>query len=103
MSKKGSKHFGEAIIEEVLKLKGEGKTHREISQYFGFPDKTIIKGLIKRFNRKQRKITSGIMPRKKGRPRKNEVTAEVAKDNTIKLLKMENELLRSFLLEVGKR
>lgn len=100
---KGRKHFGEAIIEEVLKQKSEGKTNREISEHFGFPSKHIIKSLIKRFNKRQRQITLGITPRKKGRPRKSELLAEDYKDNIIKHLKMENELLRSFLSEPGRR
>lgn len=36
--KKGMKHFGDDIIEEVLQMKNEGKTNREISKYYGFKD-----------------------------------------------------------------
>lgn len=60
MRTKGSKNCSEAIISEVLKQKSEGKTHREISEYFGFPTKENIKMFIKRYNNKQRLIASGI-------------------------------------------
>lgn len=103
MTKKGTKHFGAAILEEVLQMKREGKTHAEISLYFGFPNKFVIKKLVERYNRKQRKVESGVLPRKKGRPRKTSPDTLVEKDQVIKQLTMENELLRSFLSEVGRR
>lgn len=101
--KKGMKHFGDAIIEEVLQMKSEGKTNREISEHFGFKDKYVIKRLIKRYNAKQRKVKMGIPLRKKGRPRKSKLQSPADKDQLIKQLTMENELLRSFLLEAGRR
>ena len=100
--KKGTKHFGAAIIEEVLEMKRGGKTHREISEFFGL-DKYAIKELIKRYNRKQHKVVMEVAPRKKGRPRKNELQDPASKDQLIKQLSMENELLRSFLLDIGRR
>lgn len=102
MTTKGRKHFGEAIIETVLVMKAEGKSNREISEHFCLPNVRVLEQLLNRYNRKQRKIAAGIIPRKKGRPRKNELLDE-NKDNTIKLLRMENELLRSFLSEAGRR
>lgn len=104
--KKGIKHFGESIIGEVLKLKSEGKTNREISEHYGFPSPEIIKELLKRYNRKQRKLALGILPQKKGRPRKSDLMTKENKENKdyiINQLQMQNELLRSFLLETGRR
>ena len=101
--KKGTKDFGEAIIEEVLKLKSEGKSNRQISEHYGFSGPEIIKQLVKRYNRKQRKIAAGIIPRKTGRPLKIELVTEENKDYVIKQLKMENDLLRSFLSDIGRR
>lgn len=101
--KKGMKHFGADIINEVLQMKNQGKSNREISEYFGFRDKYVIKRLIYRYNRKQRQIEVGILPRKRGRPRKNEIQTSQDKDRLIKHLQMENELLRSFLSEAGRR
>lgn len=101
--KKGMKHFGEAIIEEVLEMRNQGKTNKEISEHFGFKDKYVIKKLIMRYNKKQRQMQVGVLPRKKGRPGKNELNTVADKDRLIKQLQMENELLRSFLSEVGRR
>lgn len=100
---KGMKHFGDKIINDVLKMKAEGKTNREISEYYEFKDKSIIKQLIKRFNRKQRMVEAGIVPRRKGRPPKGYGVTIDEKDNEIKRLKMENELLRSFLQIAGRK
>lgn len=101
---KDMKHFGDAILGEVLSMKQEGKTNREISEYFGFKDKYVIKQLIARYHRKQKRIEEGILIRPKGRPRKGtELTDDKKKDNQIKQLKMENELLRSFLQIAGRR
>lgn len=103
MANKGQKHFGAAIIDQVLEMKHQGKTHREISEHFGFEDKGVIDRLITRYNSKQRQFEAGIAPRKKGRPRKSEINTEAAKDELIKQLQMENDLLRSFLSETGRR
>jgi hypothetical protein len=101
--KKGIKHFGEHIIDDVLRMKAEGKTNREISEFYEFENKYVIKGLIKRFNRKQKMLLAGIIPRRKGRPPKGHAVTEDEKDNEIKRLKMENELLRSFLQVAGRK
>lgn len=104
MPTKGQKHFGDAILNEVLIMKEQGKTNREISEYFGFKDKFVIKQLIARHHRKQKKLEAGIVLRPKGRPRKGTgLTIEQEKDNQIRQLKMENELLRSFLQIAGRR
>ncbi len=104
MATKGQKQFGDIILDEVLMMKEQGKTNREISEYFGFKDKFVIKQLIARYHRKQKKLEAGILIRPKGRPKKDtELTMEQKKDNQIRQLKMENELLRSFLQIVGGR
>ena len=92
----GRKHFGDQIIDEVLRMKKEGVTNREISEIYGFKDKYVIKQLIARYNRKQRLIQAGVMPKKVGRPRKSELSSEAYKDNEIARLRRENDLLRSF-------
>ncbi len=104
MATKGQKQFGDIILDEVLMMKEQGKTNREISEYFGFKDKFVIKQLIARYHRKQKKLEAGILIRPKGRPKKDtELTMEQKKDNQIRQLKMENELLRSFLQIVEGR
>lgn len=101
--KKGMKHFGEKIINDVLQMRAEGKTNREISDYYELKDKFVIKRLITRYNRNQKMVKTGIVPRRKGRPPKGYIVTDDEKDNEIKRLKMENELLRSFLQNVGRK
>ena len=92
---------------EILELKEQGLTRKEIGERLGF-SKDQIHGFIKRQNEKQRKIAAGIALRKKGRPPKdnkitqtdkvNELKYIIArKDAKIKALEMENELMRDFL------
>jgi DNA-binding CsgD family transcriptional regulator len=93
--------------EEILELRSQGKTRREICEKFGFSKKQI-EGFITRYNRRQEKIAAGIAIKKKGRPAKDSVVTEedklaelryklVRKDARIKQLEMENELMRDFL------
>jgi len=107
------KHYGHIIIEEVLALKAKGQTHREIGEALGYTYKQINE-LIKRKNAKQRRINAGITIKPKGRPAKDIVVTKedklaelrykiVRKDYRIKQLEMENELLRDFLKETGRK
>ena len=92
---------------EILELKEQGLTRKEIGERLGF-SKDQIHGFIKRQNEKQRKIAAGIALRKKGRPPKDDKYTEAdkinefkyiiaRKDAKIKVLEMENELMRDFL------
>ncbi len=92
---------------EILELKSQGKTRREIGAKLGFT-KLQIKNLISRYNEKQRRIKARVAIRTKGRPPKdykitenmkiNELKYIIArKDTKIKRLEMENELMRDFL------
>ena len=92
---------------EILELRTQGKTGREIREKFGFSKKQY-EGFITRYNRRQDKIAAGIAIKKKGRPSKDSVVTEedkiadlryklARKDARIKQLEMENELMRDFL------
>ena len=92
---------------EILELKSQGLTLREIGAKFGFTEKQVH-NFITRYNDKQRKIKAGVAIRAKGRPPKDyEVTEDMKinelkyiiarKDSKIKRLEMENELMRDFL------
>lgn len=92
---------------ELLELKEQGLTMREIGEKYGF-NYEQVHGFFKRYNRKQRKIAAGIALKKKGRPPKddkytktdkiNELKYVIArKEAKIKALEMENELMRDFL------
>lgn len=93
---------------EILKLKEQGYTKREIGEKLGF-SKDQIHNFFSRYNCKQRKMAAGIVLKRKGRPPKDYVVSEqdkVAelryildrKEEKIKRLEMENELMRDFLL-----
>ena len=92
---------------EILELKSQGYTLREIGEKYGFTYDQVH-NFITRYNKKQRKIEAGIAIRKKGRPAKDSVVTEemklaelryiiARKDAKIKQLEMENELMRDFL------
>ena len=92
---------------EILELKAQGLTKREIGEQLGFSYKQIH-NFITRYNAKQRKIEAGIALKAKGKPPKDyEITEDMKinelkyiiarKDSKIKRLEMENELMRDFL------
>ncbi len=92
---------------EILEMKENGATQREIAEKFGF-SKEQVKAFFHRHNQCQRKIAAGIAPKRKGRPPKDYVVSEqdkvaelryilARKDAKIKSLEMENELMRDFL------
>lgn len=92
----------ETLSEEVFRRKAAGETNREIGEKYGLTKKQV-KDLVWRQNRKQRLIAKGYVPRPKGRPRKDSATEEQKRSNEIAELKMQVELLRNFLSEVGRR
>lgn len=94
----------EALAEEVFRRKEAGETNRQIAESYGLSMKQI-KELVTRQNRKKRAIANGYVPLPKGRPRKDSVeqTEETKRNNELVKLRMENELLRNFLSEAGRR
>ena len=103
---RGYRHIQE-YEKEILELRAQGKTGREIREKFGFSKKQYD-NFITRYNRRQDKIAVGIAIKKKGRPAKNSIVTEedkladlryklARKDARIKQLEMENELMRDFL------
>ena len=83
----------------------EGKTQREVAENFGLKDKYVVKELLKRQRRKQRKWEAGIPARPKGRPRKNAAPRDIVAEQEyeIQRLRMENKLLQDFLQFVGRK
>ena len=103
---RGYRHIQE-YEKEIMELRSQGKTRREICEKFGF-SMSQMKNFISRYNRRQDKIAAGIVIKKKGRPAKDSVVTEedkladlryklIRKDARIKQLEMENELMRDFL------
>ena len=81
----------EQYEETILQMKAKGCTRREIAEKVGITPDQVHQFLF-RYNRKQRNMNVGILPKKKGHPFKsNSLEAEIAR------LRMENELLRDFL------
>ena len=89
----------QVVEKEMREMRAAGKTNREIAEYFGFQDKYVVT----KYNRRMRKMEAGIMPRRRRRPPKGYVPTEQEKENEIRRLKMENELLRDFLRLAGRR
>ena len=97
---------------ELLELKAEGLTHREIGERLGF-EPIKVKKFFERYRINQKKLSAGICIKPKGRPRKDETELppsiqqlskltqlqyELArKERQVKRLEMENELMRDFL------
>ena len=92
---------------EILELREQGFSKREICEKFGFSMKQLT-NFITRYNTNQRKLAAGIALKRRGRPPKDYVVSEqdkvaelkyilARKDAKIKSLEMENELMRDFL------
>ena len=97
---------------EILQLKSEGLTYREIGERLGF-EQIKVKRFFERYRDNQKKLSTGIAIKPKGRPRKDgtglppsiqqlskltQLQYELAmKERHIKALEMENELMRDFL------
>ena len=71
----------------IATMREAGRTRQEIADALGL-EYDQIANWIKRNNRKKRNLAQGIMPKPKGRPRKQ---------SEIEQLRMENKLLRDFL------
>lgn len=87
------------LLPEIAAMMAEGKTQREVAEYFGFKDKYVVKRLLDRQREKRRKLEAGIVPRPKRRPRKDPAPRDVATEQAYEIarLRMENKLLRDFL------
>ncbi|MDR7869198.1 MAG: hypothetical protein RIN56_20625 [Sporomusaceae bacterium] len=93
------KHFGKAIIEQVLQMKEQGLTYRAIGEEFGLA-MIQVKRLVERHNRK--KLPSTSVPKRRGRPRKKPFKTEQDYIERIRQLEMEVELYQSFLQVAGR-
>ena len=95
----------QVLLPEIRAMEAAGKTKREIAEHFGLRDKYVVKQLLTRERRKEKKIIEGIMPRPKGRPRKNAQPIDIVSQQAYEIdrLKMENKLLRDFLQLIGRK
>ena len=95
----------QVLLPEIKAMVAEGKTQREVAEYYGFRDKQGVKRLLERERRKERKLEAGIHPRPKGRPRKDAAPRNIVAEQAyeIERLQMENKLLRDFLRSTGRK
>lgn len=89
----------QALLPEIRAMVAAGKTQREIAEHFGLRDKYVVKRLLARERRKEKKIKAGIIPNSKGRPRNPPSPGDVIATQAYEIdcLKRENNLLRDFL------
>ena len=98
---------------EIMELREQGLTGRQIQEKFGFSKKQY-ENFITRYNRRQDKIAAGIALKRQGRPPKDYIVSEqdkiaelkyilARKDAKIKSLEMENELMRDFLSLIERK
>ena len=92
------------IEAEIMSMREAGQTLREIAVHFGL-EKRQLENLVNRRNRRQRKMEEGIMPRPKGRPRKDATPRDTVTEQAYEInrLKMENKLLRDFMQLTGRK
>lgn len=104
MSKRNYTHM-QALLPEIEAMIAKGKTQREVAEHFGLKDKYVVKELLKRQRRKQRRLEAGILPRPQGRPRKDATPRDIVAEQEyeIQRLRMENKLLRDFLQSTGRK
>ena len=101
MSKRKYTHI-RLIKEDIIAMREAGKTRREIAEHFGL-EKEQIKWWIRRYNQKRNNLDAGIVPRPKGRPRKDGQAPQQPEKNELERLRMENKLLRDFLQLTGRK
>ena len=104
MNKRNYTHV-QMLLPEIKAMLAEGKTQREVAEHYGFKDKYVVKQLLIRERRKERKLDAGIVQRPKGRPRKQAVPKDIIAEQAyeIQRLQMENKLLRDFLQFTGRK
>lgn len=97
MSKRDYTHV-QHLLAEIKVQRENGKTHREIADYYGFKNKEVVKQLLTRERRKEKQLFSGKISRStKGRAPKESPEAELER------LRMENKLLRDFLQSIERK
>ena len=104
MEKRNYTHI-QALLPEIKAMLAEGKTQREVAEHYGFRDKQVVKRLLEPERRKERKLEAGILPRPKGRPRKDAAPRSIVAEQAYEIhrLQMENKLLRDFLRSTGRK
>ena len=95
MSKRKYSHI-ESLRSTILSLRSNGYTNQEVADHLGL-EKEQVKNCIRRHNRNERLLASGIDVKAKGRPRKDRQPPKQDPQKELERLRMENKLLRDFL------
>ena len=92
------------LLTEIKKLLSEGMTQKEVEEHLGLKGNRPVHQLLMREKRKEKRTAAGIVPRPKGRPRKDTEPRDIMAEQAYEIhrLKMENELLRDFLSLTGR-
>lgn len=99
--KKGMKNYPTSIKEQAIRMHFEdGLSRKEITTILGIADEQRVNKWCIIYRREG---LIGLQRQSKGRPRKIVQTEQEQLKNEITRLKMENELLRNFLYEAGRR
>ncbi len=91
-----------AVEELILAMRREGMSLREIGDELGFSLKQM-KNWSYRHNSEQRNILAGTPAKPKGRPRKDGQPPKQDIQKEVERLRMENKLLRDFLLSTERK
>ena len=81
---------------QILEMREAGLSRRMIADELGL-ELRQIENWINRRNRARAKLSLGIVPKRKGRPRKGPLSTAKEYEQEIARLQMENKLLRDFL------
>ena len=81
---------------QILAMREAGLSRRMIADELGL-ELRQIENWINRKNRARAKLSLGIVPKRKGRPRKRPLNTAEEYEQEIARLQMENKLLRDFL------
>ena len=86
----------QALETQILAMREAGLSRRMIADELGL-ELRQIENWINRRNRTRAKLSLGIVPKRKGRPRKRSLSTAEEYEKEIAILQMENKLLRDFL------
>jgi transposase-like protein len=99
--KKGMKHYPGWMKYEAFRMyENEGKSQAGIRALLGIQDRDRLDKWFKEV--RSERAGNLKVPKQKGKPRKTPITKQREMELQLKQLKMENELLKSFLLEVER-
>ena len=98
---KGMKRYSAVIKREAIRLRQEeGMMNREIMDHLGIVSERRVRLWCEQYRNEG---LSGLEPKPQGRPRKVVKAEPDQAEHELKRLRMENELLRNFLYEAGRR